>query len=251
MDFLKPMGDEIVSLLNLQEKDLVLDVAGGTGEPGLTIASIIKKGRVVINDLAENMLEIARENAHRRGLNNVESVACDVSELPYAPDTFNSISCRFGFMFFPDMLMAAKEMRRVLKPGGRIATAVWNMPQKNFWITAFSEAIAKYMEMPAPLPDAPGLFRCAQEGVMVQLFEKAGLKNITVREVASRLNCQSADDYWNVMTEIAAPVVDALARTDQATYSRIRNEVFTTINNRFAGAGLQIDASAIVICGEK
>jgi ubiquinone/menaquinone biosynthesis C-methylase UbiE len=251
MDFLKPMGDEIVSLLNLQEMDMVLDVAAGTGEPALTIASIVKKGRVVMNDLAENMLEIARENAARRGLNNVESVACDVSELPFAPNTFHSISCRFGFMFFPDMLIAAKEMVRVLRPGGRIATSVWNVPQKNIWITAFSEVLKKYVEMPAPPPNEPGMFRCAQEGVMVQLFENAGLKNISVREVDSKLNCQTADDYWTVMTEIAVPVVDALSRVDEETYQKIKNEVYAKINGRAEGTDLKIEASAIVIYGEK
>ena len=69
------------------------------------------------------MLEVARENASRRGIKNLEIIASDVSELPFADNSFDSISCRLGFMFFPDMSNAAKEMVRVLKPGGRIATA--------------------------------------------------------------------------------------------------------------------------------
>lgn len=70
------------------------------------------------------MLVVARENAVRRGIANIEIVACDVSELPFSDNTFNALSCRFGFMFFSDMQMAAKEMVRVLKPGGRLATSV-------------------------------------------------------------------------------------------------------------------------------
>lgn len=86
----------------------------------------------MITDLAEGMVDIARENALMRGINNIETLTCDVSDIPFLDNSFDAISCRFGFMFFPDMLLAAKEMHRVLKPGGRIATSVWNVPEKNF-----------------------------------------------------------------------------------------------------------------------
>ena len=63
MDFLKPMGDEIIRLIDPQKNDIILDVAAGTGEPGLTIASMLNGGKVIITDLAEDMLTIAQENA--------------------------------------------------------------------------------------------------------------------------------------------------------------------------------------------
>ena len=134
MAFLKPTGDEIIKRLKLKEDDVVLDIAGGTGEPGLTIASHLTKGKIMITDLAEGMLNTARENAAKRGIENVAFKACDVSKLPFEDNHFDAISCRFGFMFFPDMLLATKEMKRVLKPGGRIAIAVWHVPEKNFWV---------------------------------------------------------------------------------------------------------------------
>src|SRR5690606_29329799 len=136
MDFLKPMGDEIIRLLNLKEDDNILDVAAGTGEPGLTIASMLKEGKVTATDISDGMLQVAKENAAKRVINNFETVVCDVCELPFDDNTFDAISCRFGYMFFPDMQLAANEMVRVLKPGGRLATAFWNGPEKNFWVTA-------------------------------------------------------------------------------------------------------------------
>src|ERR1041385_6062386 len=78
MDFLKPIGDEIIRQLALKDNDVVLDVAAGTGEPGLTIAEHLKYGKVIITDLADDMLVIAHENAARRGIRNVEFCACDV-----------------------------------------------------------------------------------------------------------------------------------------------------------------------------
>ena len=107
MDFLKPMGDEIIRVLQPSGQDIVLDIAAGTGEPGLTI-TMLSGGKVYVTDIAENMVEIARENAMRRGIKNVETITCEVSELPFADNTFDAISCRFGFMFFPDIQKALR-----------------------------------------------------------------------------------------------------------------------------------------------
>ncbi|MGG9971836.1 class I SAM-dependent methyltransferase [Ferruginibacter sp. SUN002] len=251
MDFLKPMGDEIIRLLKPQGNDVILDVAAGTGEPGLTIATKLSGGKVVITDLAEDMLTIARENATRRGINNIETVACDVCELPFADNTFDKISCRFGFMFFPDMLMAAKEMARVLKPGGKIATAVWNVPEKNFWVTAIMGTINRNMELPPPPPGAPGMFRCAKDGFIADLFMQAGLKNISQTEIAGKLNCKTADGYWGMQTEVAAPIVAALGKADDAMKEKIKKETYEIINNKYTDGNVVVDSSALVIYGEK
>lgn len=251
MDFLKPMGDEIIRLLNPKGADVVLDVASGTGEPGLTIATMLTGGKVIITDLAEDMLEIARENATRRGIKNIETRACDVCELPFADNTFDAISCRMGFMFFPDMLLAAKEMVRVLKPGGRIATAVWNVPEKNFWVTVTMGTISRNMELPPPPPGAPGMFRCAKDGFISDLFSQAGLKNITQKEIAGKLNSKTTDVYWNMMTEVGAPVVAALSKADDAMKAKIKGEVYQALNQKYPNGNIVIDSSALVIYGEK
>jgi len=251
MDFLQPMGDEIIRLLQPKDDDMVLDVAAGTGEPGLTIASLLKSGKVISTDLAEGMLEVACENAAKRGIHNFETRVCDVCELPFPDNTFDAVSCRFGFMFFPDMLLAAQEMVRVLKPGGRIATSVWNVPEKNFWVTAIMSTINKNMQLPPPPAGAPGMFRCAANGFIADLFRQAGLKNIIEKEVSGSLGCGTADVYWNMMTEIGAPIVAALSKADDALKEKIKNEVFALINQKFPEGEVRIDSSAVVIYGEK
>ncbi|HLG36469.1 MAG TPA: methyltransferase domain-containing protein [Bacteroidia bacterium] len=251
MDFLKPMGNEIIRLLHPKNDDIVLDVAAGTGEPGLTIASMLNGGKVIITDLAEDMLAIARENAARRNIKNIETRACDVCELPFADNTFDAISCRMGFMFFPDMLLAAKEMARVLKPGGRIATSVWNVPEKNFWVTVTMGTISRNMELPPPPPGAPGMFRCAKDGFISDLFLQAGLKNITQKEIAGKLNSKTTDVYWSMMTEVAAPVVAALSKADDAMKEKIRKEVYQALNQKYPDGNILMDSSALVIYGEK
>jgi ubiquinone/menaquinone biosynthesis C-methylase UbiE len=251
MDFLKPMGDEIIRKIAPKDGELILDIAGGTGEPGLTIAAAIKGGKVIITDLAEDMLVITEENAKKRGITNIETRACDVCELPFADNTFDAISCRFGFMFFPDMLLAAKEMARVLKPGGRIATSVWNVADKNFWITAIMGTVTRNMELPAPPAGAPGMFRCAKEGFMAELFSQAGLKNVSVKEVNGKMVCGTTDTYWTAMTEVAAPVVAALSKADEPMRQKIKKEVYETVNERYPEGKVFIDSSALVVYGEK
>lgn len=251
MDFLKPVANEMINAINPKDTDFVLDIAGGTGEPGLTIAKIVKNGKVIITDLSEKMLAIAKEYAKIRGIDNIETQACDASELPFADKTFDAISCRFGFMFFPDMLMAVKEMARVLKPGGRIAVAVWNGPEKNFWVTAIGSTINRNMLLSPPPPEAPGMFRCAKEGLIQGLFQQAGLKNTFEKEVAGKLKCKTKDVYWNMMTEVAAPFVSALSQADDVMKEKIKSEVYQALMQKYYDGNIIIDSSALVIYGEK
>ena len=250
MDFLQPMGQQIIESIKPEGNDIILDIASGTGEPGLTIAAMIPKGKVVLTDLAEDMLTIASGNATRKGISNIETTACDVCELPFGDNSFNAVSCRFGFMFFPDMKLAANEMARVLKPGGRIATSVWNVPEKNFWVTAIMGTINKNMELPPPPPGGPGMFRCAKPGLMEEIFTQAGFKDIRVKEVSSKLNAGTVNNYWNMMTEVAAPVVAALGKADDNMLKKIKDQVYQLVSEKYPGH-VAIDANALLISAVK
>ncbi len=251
MNFLRPFGEAIIASIQPSGNDKILDIAAGTGEPGLTIAAMLNGGTVVITDLAEDMLVIAKENAASRGISNIETMACDVCELPFADNSFDAASCRFGFMFFPDMQLAANEMNRVLKPGGRIAVSVWDVPEKNFWVTSVMSVINRNMGLPQPPAGAPGMFRCSQPGLIKELFVNAGFKNVNEQYVASKINTGTLDTFWNMMTEIAAPIVAALSKADDALRKKIKDEVFEGISKRYTDGNIAIDAGAIVISAEK
>jgi ubiquinone/menaquinone biosynthesis C-methylase UbiE len=251
MDFLKPMGDQMIDMIKPKDGETILDVAAGTGEPGLSIASMIPNGMVVITDLAERMLEVARENAMHRGIRNIKTVACDVSEMPFDDTSFDAISCRMGFMFFPQILLAAKEMRRVLKPGGRIAASYWWLPEKNPWISIMMATISRNMQLQPPPADAPGMFRCAREGMIADLFNQAGFRNISEKEVTGKLNCETAEVFWGFHTEVAAPVVAALSNADNQMKQKIKTEVYDLLHQKFPGGNVAPGFSAMVIYAEK
>src|SRR6185437_7899196 len=133
MDQLGPVGAAMIDRLDIHDDQQHLDIASGTGEPGLTIARRAPHGRVVLTDLVAEMLDIAARRAQAQGIANVETQVCSADDLPFDDDTFDSISVRFGYMFFPDMAGATAEFGRVLQPGGRLCSSVWINPDDNPW----------------------------------------------------------------------------------------------------------------------
>lgn len=159
MDQLGPVGTAIIERLHIAENQQHLDIAAGTGEPGLTIAKLAPRGHVVLTDLAVEMLDIAMRRANAQGITNVETKVCSADDLPFGDATFDSISVRFGYMFFPDIAKATAEFARVLKPGGRLCSSVWVEPENNPWTTIAMQAIATEAALAPPDLDAPSMFR--------------------------------------------------------------------------------------------
>ena len=251
MDFLRPAGNAIIERLEIKEDDIVLDIAAGTGEPGLTIAAIAPKGKVIGSDISGEMLMIAAENAAAKGLKNYSTKTVDVSKLPFEDNTFTKISCRMGFMFFPDIKLATNEMYRVLKPGGRAAISVWGMPAKNFWYAVTTDVIDKYIKQPPISPGTPGMFRCAQPGLMNNIFAQAGFKNVGEQEVAGKVDFVNADTYWQNRMDLSETVIAMLSKADAATITAIKKDVYAAIKANSINGRALLDYSANIIYGEK
>ena len=107
------------------------------------------------------------------------------------------------------------------------------------------------MQLTPPPPGAPGMFRCAKSGMIQKLFEEVGLKNTSEKEVTSKLDLDSAEVYWEMMTDVAAPFVAALSKAEDKMKEKIKQEVFQKINEKFGNATVSLDGSALVIAGEK
>ena len=251
LSWLKPVGEELISLVSLKDNFQVLDVATGTGEPGLTAAILVPKGKVTGQDLAEEMLEAARENARFRAIKNYETISCDVSKMPFADSCFDAVMARFGFMFFPDMQQAANEMLRVIKLEGKISASVWASPEKNPWASVILGTINQMMQLPPPPEGAPGLFRCAKPGLMKEIFQHAGLKNISEKEISGVNNFENAEHYWEFMNDVAAPVVSALSKADEEMRTKIKKAVFEKAQKFSSDGKISLPWCALIISGEK
>lgn len=224
-----PIGDEMIRLLDLRADREHLDIASGTGEPGLDIAELLPDGRVVLTDLSPAMLQQATAAAAARGLTNVEAHECSADALPFPDASFDSVSCRNGLMFFPDIPGALAEFARVLRPGGLVVVAVWAEPEGNPWATIPMAAIRAEAELPAPDPDEPGIFRCCRPGSIGEAFRAAGYTDVTETEVHGTLTTASAEQYWDYLVGISAPVVALLATVDDAARARIHDAVLDRI----------------------
>jgi hypothetical protein len=111
--------------------------------------------------------------------------------------------------------------------------------------------INKNMELPQTPSGAPGMFRCCKPGLMTSIFENAGFKNSKEQEVPTKLNSGSVETYWNMMTEVGAPIVAALSKADDALRIKIKKEVFELVGHKYPEGKVAIEASAIIISAEK
>src|SRR6478672_3250344 len=222
MDQLGPVGTAMIERLDIGDDQQHLDIAAGTGEPGLTVAALAPRGHVVLTDLAAEMLDIATRRANAQGITNVETRVCSADDLPFGDATFDSISVRFGYMFFPDVAKATAEFVRVLKPGGRLCSSVWVEPGENPWTAVVMQAIASEMVLAPPDPDGPNMFRCAAPGCVSALYEGAGLHDVAEWDVDIELVTRSPEQYWEMISEHVSLAVAALQQIDEPARERIR-----------------------------
>lgn len=228
LGLLKPIGDQLLEEVDLQSTDKVLDVSTGTGEPGLTAAP--KVAQVVATDVAEDMLEIARQNALSRKLTNFEVKLADAENLPFDDSSFDAVVCRLGVMFFGNPRAGVNEMARVLKPTGKLALAAWAEPANNPWATNASSVINELLNLTPPPPDTPGLFRQSNAGKLTAMMTAAGLIKVKQAEVTGEMVFDSPGHYWEFLTDVVAPVATPLSAASAAVRERAKQAVLAAIS---------------------
>jgi SAM-dependent methyltransferase len=251
MDQLGPVGDAMIERLEIADDQQHLDIAAGTGEPGLTVARLAPRGHVVLTDLAAEMLDIARRRANAQGISNFETRVCGADDLPFGDSTFDSVSVRFGYMFFPDLARATAEFARVLKPGGRLCSSVWVNPEANPWTTIAMQAIAAEAVLAPPDPDGPSMYRCAAPGYVSALYAAAGLHDVAEWNVDVELVTSSPEQYWEMTSQHVSLAVAALQQVDEAARQRIANAVIANVSGYEDGGEVRVPGMARCVVGTK
>jgi len=245
------VGQAIIESLDIAEIQQHLDIASGTGEPGLSIARLAPKGRVVLTDLVPEMLEVSARRANAQGVTNIEKKVCSADDLPFDDATFDSVSVRFGYMFFPDVANATAEFARVLKPGGHVCSSVWVKPEGNPWTAIPAQAIATEAVLAQPDPDGPSMFRCAAPGYVSALYEAAGLRDVAEWDVDVVLTTASPAQYWEIVSEHVSSAVTALAQVDGPTRERIGATVIANVSDFEKDGKVRVPGVARCIVGTK
>ena len=190
------LSAKMVDALALQPGQRVLELAAGPGDTGFMAAELVAPGGTLIcSDGAEAMLAVARERAAAQGLDNVEFRQLELEWIDLPTADVDAVLCRWGIMLVVDSETAAQEIRRVLKPGGRTALAVWDEPARNPWTTIPSQALIELGFATPPEPGQPGMFKLAGDGVLRELLQAAGLIDVQVTPVAMERRFDSVDQY--------------------------------------------------------
>jgi len=248
-----PLTEALIRDAGIGEGQTVLDVAGGAGEPSLTIAERVgTKGSVTCTDAVAEMVAAAESEAQRRGLVNITFRECLADSLPFESNSFDAVVCRLGVMFFPDPLAALREMLRVAKPGGSLSLAVWNKDELNPFTHITTEVMSRYIESPPVEPDAPNAFRFAEPGKLAGILELAGAGDIHERDVRFQSAAPiSPIEFWMMRSETSDTLREKLAKLSAEQVSDATQEVLEAVWEYFPNGQMNFPAQMIIVTGTK
>jgi SAM-dependent methyltransferase len=181
-----------------------------------------ERGRLICSDFSPEMVEVARRRGAELGLGNVDYRVIDAERIDLDADSVDAVLCRFGYMLMADPAAALAETRRVLRPGGRVALAVWGAPERNAWFSVAAALLRERGHLPPPEADAPGPFSMASEERTAALLRSAGFESLHIGEVPIRALYRDADDYLSFSIDTAGPVAMAMRQLGEAERKTIR-----------------------------
>ena len=197
------------------------------------------------------MLDIAARQASAHGIANVELKVCSADDLPFGDATFDGVSVRFGYMFFPDVTKATAEFVRVLRPGWASLRVGLGQPRGEPVDGDAMQAIATEVVVAPAHGDRPNMFRCAAPGYVSALYEEAGLRDLVEWDVGVELVTRSPEDYWEMIAEHVSLAVAALQQVDEAAQARIRTHATAAVGAFEKDGEVRVPGMARCILGTK
>ena len=248
-----PLTKALIRDAGIGEGQTVLDVAGGAGEPSLTIAERVgPAGTVTCTDAVAEMVLAAESEAHRRGLTNITFRQCMADSLPFESNSFDTVVCRLGVMFFPDPLAALREMMRVAKPDGSISLAVWHKNELNPFTYIVTDVMSRYVESPPADADAPNAFRFAESGKLASILSLAGAGDVHERVFRFQMEAPiSPSEYWDMRSETSDTLREKLAKLSADQALRVKQEVKEAVGEFFPNCQMNFPAQMIIVTGKK
>jgi SAM-dependent methyltransferase len=247
-----PITAWLIDHLELDPGVTVLELASGPGDVGLAVAAALAgDGRVILSDRAHAMVDAARRAAAAAGLANVEMRVLDAESLDLADASVDRVVCRFAYMLVADRAAAFRETRRVLRPGGRVAFAVWGAAAENGWATTLWDVLEARTDLPAAAPGGPGMFALGDPAAIAPLIAAAGLDLRAVEPIPVAWSYPDFDSYWRAQSSLnggltrllptlAAAERDALIDAVRAAVEPFRSDG----GYRLAGVALGVAADA-------
>jgi SAM-dependent methyltransferase len=250
-DMTRPIREWLISSLDPEPGQTILDVAAGVGDTGFAVASIIgPEGHLISTDFSSGMVEAARTRAEELEVDNAEFRVLDAEQMDLDDNSVDGAICRWGYMLMADPAAALAETNRVLRPDGRLAFAVWATPDKNLWAATPGMVLVERGALPAPEPGAPGIFALGDHDRIKKLVTDAGFADPKIEEVPFTFAYDDFDFYWRATNELAGPVAAAIAQLPDEDQQAVKEEVGRRAEQFRKNGGYEIPATPIGVVAE-
>jgi len=229
----------------------VLDVASGTGEPAISLAQRVgPQGSVTAVDQSSDLLDIAAGRARNKKLLNLTTQQADAHHLPFADQSFDLATCRFGVMFFSDAQRALTELHRVLKPGTRACFAAWGPMEQPYWQTTM-KIVHRYVGGTMLQPGGPDPFRFSTAGSLSEVLSASGFHEVEGSTQHLPWTWPGdAEEVFDYACAVAAPFRPMLERVPAEEWPVIRAEAKAAIERYRVGDEIRFGADVVLASGK-
>jgi SAM-dependent methyltransferase len=246
-DVSRHVGEWMVSAIDPEPGQTVLDVAAGPGDTGFVAARLVgDSGRLVSTDFSSKMVEVARTRAQKLGIENVEFKVMDAENMDLPDSSVDAVLCRWGFMLMLDPQAALGECARVVRAGGDISFSVWAGPEKNPWVTLTGMVMTQRGYAPQGDPFGPGgMFSMADHDVIRSMLKKAGFRDARIEDLDVRWTFADFDEFWSFLTEMAGAIAAIIEDLPPEEIRRLQEALKEALEGYRADDGYTMPGVAI------
>jgi SAM-dependent methyltransferase len=228
----------------------VLELACGPGGLGLAAAErVAPGGAVVLSDVVAEMTQIAAARAAQAGAAGVSTRVLDLERIDEPDGSYDVVLCREGLMFALDPERAVGQMRRVLRPGGRLSVAVWGPRERNPWLGLVLDAVSAQLGRPVPAPGVPGPFSLPDADRLGGLLRGAGLADVDLEEVPVPMRAASFDEWWERTCALAGPLAKLLTALPPDAARALRVRTLAAVGPYETAGGLELPGVSLLASG--
>ncbi len=243
---LYPAQEKLLDMAALELGERVLDVACGTGLVTLRAAGLVGPyGAAIGVDISQGMVDRAAERADARGLGQVRFLRMEAESLELRDGSFDVALCSLGLMYVADPVAALREIRRVLRPGGRLAAAVWGDRSRCGWAGIFPVVDRRVHSEVCPM-----FFQLGTGGNLWRACAAAGFQSLAGEVLHTILHYETAEAAC-AAAFAAGPVALAWSRFDEPTRQEAAAEYLESIERYRNGRGYEIPGEFVVIRGAR